>query len=91
MLAGGTSPVADVTVEVSEDEVTDMLDQAKERWKEPHPIPRWLCDGIHCAGNDTRFAGILPNMYAVAAPSIILGAFTPMTNGSPSSGVSTAW
>ena len=65
MLAGGSSPIAETAEEVSEDEVTDMLDRATERWKEPHPIPRWSVDGIHSAGNDTRFAGILPNMHAV--------------------------
>ncbi len=65
MLSGGSSPLADVTVEVTEDEVTDMLEQAKERWKEPHPIPRWSVDGLHSAGNDTRFAGVVPNMHAV--------------------------
>jgi hypothetical protein len=65
MLAGGKSPVAEATVEVSEGEITEALEIAKKRWETPHPIPRWSVDGIHSAGNDTRFTGIVPNMYAV--------------------------
>ena len=42
-----------------------LLDMAKERWKSPRPIPGWCCDGIHCAGNDVRFAGLWHLMYAV--------------------------
>ena len=60
MLAGGTSPVALREEPVIRQECQDLLDKAKERWHHPHPIPGWCCDGIHCAGTDVRFAGILP-------------------------------
>jgi hypothetical protein len=65
MMAGGTSPVALKEAQVSGQECTDLMDKAKERWQHPNPIPGWCCDGIHCAGTDARFAGILPQMYAV--------------------------
>lgn len=65
MLAGGVSPVADVMESVSEAEVRGLLDHAIERWKAPRPIPGWCCDGVHSAGNDPRFMGTLPNMFAV--------------------------
>jgi hypothetical protein len=45
--------------------VYELLDKAKERWKHPKPIPSWATDGIHCAGKDPRYAGLLQNMYAV--------------------------
>jgi hypothetical protein len=42
-----------------------LLDGAREKWKAPDLIPGWCCDGIHCAGNDIRFAGMWHLMYAV--------------------------
>ena len=65
MMAGGISPVVDDLAPVTENEVAALMQEAKERWKDPHPIPTWCCDGIHCAGNDSRFAGMLPQMFAV--------------------------
>lgn len=65
MLAGGASPVAEHVVVVTADECHELLAKAEERWKNPEPIPRWCCDGIHCAGDDPRFAGLLPEMWAV--------------------------
>jgi hypothetical protein len=65
MLAGGESPVADQIEPVAAGEVYELLDLAKERWKHPKPIPHCYCDGIHCAGKDRRYAGILQDMYAV--------------------------
>jgi hypothetical protein len=65
MMAGGVSPIAEQMLPVTDDECRDLLDRAKERWQHPQPIPRWCCDGIHCAGSDTRFTGLLPQMYAV--------------------------
>ncbi len=65
MMAGGVSPIAEAAVAVSEQEVQEMLESARERWKNPSPIPTWCCDGVHCAGNDLRFAGMLPLMFAV--------------------------
>jgi hypothetical protein len=46
-------------------ECEELLKQARERWQNPKPIPRWCCDGLHCAGDDPRFAGMLPEMWAV--------------------------
>jgi hypothetical protein len=65
MMAGGVSPVAEVIEPVSEAEVTDLLERAKDKWKDPHPIPGWCCDGRHSAGNDIRFMGMWPQMYTV--------------------------
>ena len=65
MLAGGESPVAETILPVTADECHELLEKAKERWKNPEPIPSWCCDGLHCAGDDPRFAGCLPEMWAV--------------------------
>jgi hypothetical protein len=65
MLAGGESPVADQIEPVVAGEVYALLNAAKERWKHPKPIPDCYCDGIHCAGKDRRYAGILQDMYAL--------------------------
>jgi len=64
-MAGGTSPVALMEAPVIGQECNDLMDKVRERWQHPYPIPGWCCDGIHCAGTDVRFAGILPQMYAV--------------------------
>jgi hypothetical protein len=65
MMAGGVSSVAETILPVTEDECVDLLERARERWKEPQPIPRWCCDGLHSAGDDPRFTGLLPEMWAV--------------------------
>jgi hypothetical protein len=65
MLAGGVSPIAEKIEPVTTEECYELLERAKERWKNPQPIPRWCCDGIHCAGDDPRFTGLLPQMVAV--------------------------
>jgi hypothetical protein len=65
MLAGGISPVADQIEPVHGSEVLELLETAKQRWKEPRPIPGWCCDGVHSAGNDVRFMGVWPRMYTV--------------------------
>jgi hypothetical protein len=65
MMAGGVSPVAEKAEPVTTGECVELLDKAKERWRSPHPIPRWCCDGTHSSGDDPRFAGLLPEMYAV--------------------------
>jgi hypothetical protein len=64
-LAGGESPVADQIEPVESSEVHELLGRANERWKHPVPIPHCYCDGIHCAGQDRRYAGILQDMHAV--------------------------
>ena len=65
MLAGGNSPVADVLYPVTSAEVSEMIEKAKARWKDPQPIPGWCCDGVHSAGNDVRYMGTWEHMYAV--------------------------
>jgi len=65
MLAGGHSPTKDLIEPVSGEEVCAAIKEANRRWNNPQPIPNYYCDGIHCAGNDRRFAGLLPDMYAV--------------------------
>jgi hypothetical protein len=65
MMAGGESPVADQIEPVFAEECYELIDRAKERWKNPQPIPGWCCDGIHCAGDDVRFAGVWHHMYAI--------------------------
>ena len=65
MMAGGVSPVAETISPVTAGECYQLLDHAKERWQNPQPIPRWCCDGVHSAGDDPRFMGTLPEMYAV--------------------------
>ena len=65
MMAGGVSHVAETILPVSVGECYALLEQARHQWQNPQPIPRWCCDGIHCAGDDPRFMGCLPEMYAV--------------------------
>jgi hypothetical protein len=65
MMAGGESPVAETCLSVNTDECHELLDKANDRWQNPEPIPRWCCDGVHCAGDDPRFMGMLPEMWAV--------------------------
>jgi hypothetical protein len=65
MMAGGESPVVDHIEPVFGEDCYELIDKAKERWKNPQPIPGWCCDGIHCAGNDVRFMGMWHHMYAV--------------------------
>ena len=65
MLAGGNSPVADVLHPVTSAEVSELIEKARARWKDPQPIPQWCCDGVHSAGNDVRFMGTWEHMNAV--------------------------
>ena len=64
-LAGGQCSVAEKIEQVTKGECRELIEKVTDRWKNPQPIPGWCCDGIHSAGNDVRFAGILPQMYAV--------------------------
>jgi hypothetical protein len=50
MMAGGESPVAEKRELVTIGECNEVLERARTAWKKPHPIPRWCCDSIHCAG-----------------------------------------
>lgn len=65
MLAGGESPIANQIEPVFIEDCYELTEKAKERWRNPRPIPGWCCDGVHCAGNDVRFAGMWQQMYAV--------------------------
>jgi hypothetical protein len=65
MMAGGGSPVAEDIQTVTTRECEDLLNNARGRWKNPQPIPGWCIDGLHSAGSDVRFTGLLPNMMAV--------------------------
>lgn len=65
MMAGGKSPVAEKIEPVTAGECYEAIKKAQESWTKPHPIPTWACDGQHCAGNDTRFMGMFPEMIAV--------------------------
>lgn len=63
LLAGGKSPVIDQIEPVSRDEVRHLFDEVLAA--PPHVIPAWCCDGIHCAGNDVRYAGMWDRMFSV--------------------------
>lgn len=65
IMAGGASENEGVIEPVTAGECYEILEKANEAWKTPHVIPEWCCDGIHCAGGDPRFAGMLPAMVAV--------------------------
>ena len=65
MMAGGVSPVAESIEPVTTEECQELIKKAEIRWQNPQPIPRFCCDGLHCAGDDPRFAGLLPEMWAV--------------------------
>lgn len=63
LLCGGDCPVIDHIELVTRGEVRELMD--KVHATEPHTIPEWCCDGIHCAGNDVRYTGLWERMYAV--------------------------
>ena len=63
LLAGGASPLIDCLEPVTPQESRMLLDAVLAA--PAHVIPEWCCDGIHCAGNDVRYAGMWDRMYAV--------------------------
>jgi hypothetical protein len=77
MLAGGMSSVADVIEPVHLSEPSELLEKARERWKDPKPIPGWCCDGVHSSGNDVRFMGAWQHMYAVCKAFSYYGRVDP--------------
>jgi hypothetical protein len=77
MMAGGVSPVADAFEPVADSEVIALLERAKDRWKDPRPIPGWCCDGTHSAGNDVRFMGVWHHMNAVCQAYVRYGRVDP--------------
>jgi hypothetical protein len=77
MLAGGMSPVADMIEPVHLREAVELLGKARERWKDPKPIPGWCVDGVHSSGNDVRFMGAWQHMYAVCKAFSYYGRVEP--------------
>lgn len=63
LLAGGISPVIDRIEVVTRGEVRRLIEQINDT--QPYPPPEWCCDGVHCAGNDIRYAGFWDRMHAV--------------------------
>jgi hypothetical protein len=63
LLTGGVSPVIDQIEIVTRGEVRRLIEQVNDT--QPHPPPEWCCDGVHCGGNDIRYAGMWDRMYAV--------------------------
>lgn len=64
-LTGGVSPVADTIKPVLLVEVQSLMARAYAKMNGPYSIGGWCCDGIHCGGNDRRFAGMWSDMTAV--------------------------
>jgi hypothetical protein len=63
LLAGGISPVIDQIEPVTLGDVRLLIERVNDT--PPHPPPEWCCDGVHCAGNDIRYAGMWDRMNAV--------------------------
>jgi hypothetical protein len=63
LLAGGTSPAINQIEPVLLAEGQRLLEEVLAA--PVHAIPGYMCDGIHCAGNDVRYAGMWDRMYAV--------------------------
>jgi hypothetical protein len=75
LLAGGISPVIDKIEPVTRGEVRRLIEQLNDT--QPHPPPEWCCDGVHCAGNDIRYAGMWDRMYAVCNQFNFYGRVSP--------------
>lgn len=63
LLAGGISPAIDQIEPVLRAEGRSLLEEVLAA--PAHSIPGYMCDGIHCAGNDVRYAGLWDRMFAV--------------------------
>jgi hypothetical protein len=83
MMAGGVSPVADQIEPVTDIECEDLLAGARERWKNPQPIPHWCCDGVHSSGQDPRFMGELVWMWGVCRANQHYGRVDPADQWRP--------
>ena len=84
MMGGGVSPIAETILPVTAAECGELLDKARERWKNPQPIPRWCCDGVHSAGSDTRFMGSFDQMIQVVNAFQHYGRIDPSDEWLPS-------
>lgn len=74
-LAGGSSPVVEQIETVTRGEVRTLIEKVNSTG--PHIIPEWCCDGVHCAGNDIRYAGMWDRMYAVCNQYTHYGSVSP--------------
>ena len=83
MMAGGYSPVAEKDEPIFAAEVMELVEKARERWKNPEPIPRWCCDGVHSAGDDVRFMGVWFHMYAACLAFEHYGRLDPEDQWTP--------
>jgi hypothetical protein len=83
MMAGGNSPVAELSEPVFATEVFELMQNAQERWTQPEPIPRWCCDGLHSAGDDPRFMGVWFHMYAACRAFEHYGRLDPSDDWKP--------
>jgi hypothetical protein len=83
-LCGGTCPTAHDIEPVLAGECQELIEAAAKRWQHPVSIPGWCCDGIHCAGADSRFAGMMPQMYAVCKAFQHYGRVDPSDQWLPS-------
>ena len=63
LMAGGHSPVIDQIEPVTHGEIRMLIEHVHEM--PSHVVPRWCCDGVHCAGNDIRYLGTFARMFAV--------------------------
>jgi hypothetical protein len=77
LMSGGVTPVADVIEQVTTDEVVHLLEAARERWRNPQPIPRFCVDGLHSSGDDVRFAGMWHHMFGVCKAFEFYGRVDP--------------
>ncbi len=77
MMAGGVSSVVEKILPVTTAECAELLERARECWKDPHLIPKWCLDGVHSAGDDPRFMGCLPEMWAVCKAFQFYGRVDP--------------
>lgn len=75
MLVGGTSPVIDQIEPVTRGAVRRLIEQVNDT--RPHAPPEWCCDGVHCAGNDIRYAGMWDRMFAVCNQFNFYGRVNP--------------
>lgn len=75
LLAGGVSPVVDQIEPVLAAEGKRLLDEVLAT--PAHVIPGYMCDGIHCAGTDIRYAGMWDRMYAVCNQFNLYGRVDP--------------
>jgi hypothetical protein len=83
MMAGGHSPAAEEFEPVYATEVYKLLERARERLRNPKPIPRWCCDGTHSAGDDARFMGVWFHMYAACLAFERYGRLDPEDQWTP--------